>query len=612
MQKKNTKYRLPGVIRFVFQIMRATNRNMTFCVLGLAPVSVLVSYLLVLLSREVVAVVGRQAAPLEIISTILFLSGGLLLLSLTERFLTVEISRYEIDFDIHIQNQMFQKMLDLDYEIMESQSGLDRLSRAMSHVGSDNNTVRQVSRTISAITANGIGLVFYTGILSTLHPLLIFAVALPTIGSYFALRYAANWTFRHRDDWQNAERKIEYIQQTFSDFSRAKDIRLYGIGDWLRDVRRGVMAERTAFSVRAEKVNFSMDAVSALLSLLREGITYGALLWLVFQKGLGATDFVYYFGILAGFSSFMNGIVGNAAAIHQIHLDFSDIRTFMDYPNRTNRERGRDLPKAPFTIEFRDVSYRYPEAEENTIDHLNLTIHAGEKLAIVGLNGAGKTTLIKLLCGLYDPTEGEILIDGIPVGEFDRTEYYRLFAAVFQEIYLLPRSVACNVSCTPDVQDEALIWEVLTQAGLAEKVRALPFGLDTKLLRSVYDEAIDLSGGELQRLALARALYKMKNSASEGLTLLLDEPTAALDPLAESAIYEQYHRMTAGHTSIFISHRLASTRFCDRIIYLEHGRIVETGTHDSLMAAGRRYADLFELQSHYYRENIKIEGRECL
>ncbi len=267
------------------------------------------------------------------------------------------------------------------------------------------------------------------------------------------------------------------------------------------------------------------------------------------------------------------------------------------------------LPR-PVGFSFRDVSYAYTETGEDgqpqtiqVLEHLNLEIAPGEKLAVVGANGAGKTTFVKLLCGLLHPRQGELLVGGVPVRDMDPGEYYGLFSAVFQNSGALPVSIADNIALnvTGDVDRERL-RSCIRAAGLEEKVRSLPRGLDTCLNRRVAEQGTELSGGQLQRLLLARALYK------DAPVLVLDEPTAALDPLAEQAVYERYRRFTEGKTAVFISHRLASTRFCDRIVLLENGRVAECGTHEQLLALGGRYAEMFRIQSRYYREENKISG----
>ena len=227
---------------------------------------------------------------------------------------------------------------------------------------------------------------------------------------------------------------------------------------------------------------------------------------------------------------------------------------------------------------------------------MNLTIHPGEKLAIVGLNGAGKTTMVMLLCGFYDPTEGRVLLNGQDIREFNRRAYYKLFSAVFQGFSILDTTIAECVAQTAQEIDLEKVQRCLAQAGLTETMAKFPQGVNTHFGREVYLDGVQLSGGQTQRLMLARALYK------DGPILVLDEPTAALDPIAENDIYQKYSDMTAGKTSVFISHRLASTRFCDRIVFIADGGIAEEGTHQALLAKGGAYARLFAVQSRYYQE----------
>ena len=236
---------------------------------------------------------------------------------------------------------------------------------------------------------------------------------------------------------------------------------------------------------------------------------------------------------------------------------------------------------------------------QKAVDSISFKAKRGEILGFLGPNGAGKTTLVKLMCGFYYPSEGEIKLNGHAIADYNIEDYYSLFSAVFQDIYLLPVTIAEFVSSSEKEIDRDRVMDVIRQAGLADKINSLPNGIDSRLMKGVFDDSIEMSGGEKQKLMLARALYK------DAPVIVLDEPTAALDPIAENELYLKYNELTANKTSVYISHRLASTRFCDRIVYLENGEIVESGSHDELMKLGGKYAHMFELQSHYYKEDVE-------
>lgn len=243
-------------------------------------------------------------------------------------------------------------------------------------------------------------------------------------------------------------------------------------------------------------------------------------------------------------------------------------------------------------IEFRNVSFRYTEESPYILKNISMTIQKGEKIAIVGENGAGKSTLVKLLCGFYQPTEGTIYLNGIPMSELKLEEIYRLYAVAFQSIYVLPMTVAQNIALTDNARiDMERVRSCLQISGLGDSIG----DLNLPLTKMIDENGVDLSGGETQKLILARAMYK------EAASLILDEPTSALDPIAEKELYETYSLLTKGRTSFFISHRLASTQFCDRILFLNNARIEESGTHQELLENNGQYSELYKIQSQYYK-----------
>lgn len=360
-----------------------------------------------------------------------------------------------------------------------------------------------------------------------------------------------------------------------------------------------------AFSLRRERVYAWNCVVDVLLQFARNGIAYVYLIGMALNKGLSASEFLLYFTAFTGFSNWVTGLLSQFATLHKECMGLSTILEYIHLPEQFRFQGGKPIPKAErYELKLENVSFRYPGTEKDIIRHMNLTLHPGEKIAVVGLNGAGKTTLVKLLCGFYDPDEGRVLLNGIDIREFNRQEYYDLLSAVFQEMSVLDLTVAEQVAQTVENIDLSKVSDCLEKAGLRDKVEELPLGLQTHVGKMVYLDGVEFSGGETQRLMLARALYK------DGPILVLDEPTAALDPLAENDIYQKYNEMTTGKTAIFISHRLASTRFCDRILFLQDGVIAEEGTHEQLLAMNGEYAKLFQVQAQYYQEGGEFDGNE--
>ena len=474
--------------------------------------------------------------------------------------------------------------------------------RDVAHTASDGNqeATEQIWHTLTELCKNVGGFAVYLTILSHLDPILLLVTIATCLAGFWIARRTSGWMYRHRDEEEAYITRKRYIHRVAESVPVAKDIRIFGLQNWINDLYASVHDVYLAFRLRAEKVKLLAELTEAVLTMARNGIAYGYLIQMALLEHLSVGEFLLYFTAISTFTQWVMGILQASLKLHTQSLDISRVREFLDYPEPFRFSGGAALPdRRPYELRLEDVSFRYDGAETDTLCHLNLTIRPGEKLAIVGLNGAGKTTLVKLLCGLLDPTEGRVLLNGVDVRQFNRQEYYGLFSAVFQEFSILNVTIAENIAQNTENIDDARVNACLDQAGLTQAVAQLPQGTKTHVGREVFLDGVLFSGGQTQRLMLARALYK------DSPILILDEPTAALDPLAENDIYLKYNDMTAGKTSLFISHRLASTRFCDRIILLADGGIAEEGTHESLLAAGGAYASLFAVQSRYYQE-----GRE--
>lgn len=454
--------------------------------------------------------------------------------------------------------------------------------------------------TLTDLMTSCIGFIVYLALLTNLNLWLAALVAATTAVSYFASKRINEWGYLHRSEELELTKKIEYANKTATSREFAKDIRMFGLRGWLEDLWGSTMRLYSAFCAKRERKYIWANIIDIVLTFLRNGIAYAFLIGITVKNGLPASQFLLYFAALSGFAQWVVEILDKLSVMHKQSLDISTIREFLDWNEPFDLNGGERIafePNKQYEIRLDDVSFRYPKADKDTLSHINLTVHPGEKLAIVGLNGAGKTTLVKLVCGFLDPTEGRILLNGEDIRKFNRNDYYALFSAVFQEFSVLDVTVKENVAQCVDGIDETRVWQCIDKAGLTEKIQSLPKGIETHLGRRVFKDGVEFSGGQTQRLMLARALYK------NAPILVLDEPTAALDPIAENDIYQKYNEMTHGRTSFFISHRLASTRFCDRIIFVDGGKIAEEGTHDELLKNGGGYAYLFEVQSKYYRSD---------
>lgn len=510
----------------------------------------------------------------------------------------------ERNINLKFDMKLNEKMLDTDYENRENPATNTMFQKA---VNAAQNFTSFYNR-IAYLITNIFSVLGWSAILSTLSPWLILIVLAPTVAYYMTVHYKIKWYSSREDTFTDIERKISYAENTAKNFQNAKDIRLYNMESWFVKTMRKFIDKRLWWYKKQGSMEFKNGFIMIAIVAIRDLASYGFIALNVINGEMTPGDFMLYFSSIGEIAGSFYALLDNYSNVKWLSIRISWYREYLELPDKTNRGKGEPLPEESFDIRFENVSYQYGGADSPTLKNLNFTIKTGEKIAVVGNNGAGKTTLVKLICGIYQATGGEIYINDIPINRYNRDELYTLTAAVFQDIHIMPANIAENIAMS-DEYDEADLNYAITHSGIEEKLNSLPDGLETFLVRSVYDNAIDLSGGETQKLALARALYKQKTAGSK--ILLLDEPTAALDPISEQNMYLEYARFSEGKTSVFISHRLASTRFCNRIFYLENGEITETGTHEELLKKGGEYAKIYELQSMYYRdEKIKEELRQ--
>lgn len=613
-QKEKKEYSLFSNYWFLYKgFFRNSKWNILFIVMILVG-GVFSYYLRLYIPKVAVALVMEQVSVQKLLGGLLGIELAYFLFDEVQRVGYSLISNPGLKYRHVLEEKILNKICRTVYSNLEDPDYKNKIGRAQHLYLHWDRDARQCIWSSLNFVRLLITVPITSGLMVGLHPIL---VAVLMVGAWLQYRVEKRpliWEKKHIDLWQPLERKITYITERLGNFSYAKELRLYAADKWLLPKYAGMFQERRHWMKKQRRQEAAVTGVSMVIETFSQAMVYGFLIRGVLTGSVKPDDFVLYVGLAMSLSRNLLQIANALKDIREKEWSVSDYRRMMNMPDsrvrreeeadpvserrvRTNAAAGLPAGKAP-GITFSHVSFAYQGAEEDTLKDVDIDIRPGEKVALVGLNGAGKTTLIKLLCGMYEPTKGEILLDGKPSTGWPLEEWYKFFSVVFQDIGVIPATILENVAaCAPEEADRERVWRCLEQAGLKSVVENLPHGMDTYLQKEMFREGVNLSGGETQKLLLARAIYR------EAPILVLDEPTAALDAIAENQLYLRYSELTRGRTSLFISHRLSSTRFCDRILMLEGGRIVEQGSHDELMEKKGIYYQLFQIQSHYYQND---------
>ena len=497
----------------------------------------------------------------------------------------------------HFEIIFAEKIMDIDFELIEGPAARNIYQRANNSIkkSGPENLIYNFTYLVSQIAL----ILSIGGIIATLEPLIIVYLIITQLAALGISLLSDKLVDKTKEPQAVIDRKLNYLTKNARDFSAAKDIRLYRLRDQFKALSEYFIGEKQFWTNKVYLYYFISDLGLVFGSIFVEGGAYGFLAYKLLKSDISGAELILYFSAMLNFGNYLKDVGSMISTTFEANLCTSDYRNFMEIKNSTVNSGGTELPKGnKFTFTFENVSFKYPGSERMILDNISFTWESGEKLALVGLNGAGKTTLVKLICGLYKPTCGVIRLNGTDISEFNRDEYFTLISAVFQDARVLPETIGGNISLKDkEHTDYALLKSCIEKAGLDRRIEKLEDKENTLLVKSVNENAVELSGGEYQKLLLARALYK------NAPVIILDEPTAALDPIAENEMYLKYDSFTSGKTSLYISHRLSSTRFCDRIVFLSDGKFAEIGTHDELMNQGGKYAELYDIQSKYYKED---------
>ena len=487
----------------------------------------------------------------------------------------------------------FRKTLTTDYVNIESFEGREKQKRAEAfynaRFSSGADFVEQCAHFLVCV----IGVIASSVLLYKVNYFMILLILLTCVCEFFLLKILKTKQSETTDNYSKLSGKFEYFYKLSKNAEASKDIKLYGFSDYLVKTAADFIYQIEHINAKYTKQSAAISGVRALLNLVRELVAYAYLTYLVLKNRLSVSEFIFCFGIITGFSNWIMNLVFSFMEISRCCTDCALYREFVE------ESVSEGKPEVDFgevrSIEFSNVFFTYPASDTETIRNMSFKVNKGENIAIVGENGAGKTTAIKLLCGLYYPSEGDILINGRSSREFSSDSYFDLFSAVFQDYCFMPMTIAENITAEQSYDKERL-FAAFDKAGITDKINSLSEKENTLMVKDVYKNAADFSGGEKQKLLLAKAVYK------NAPVLILDEPTAALDPISENELYLKYNELTEDKISFFISHRLSSTRFCDRILFIKDGAVAESGTHEELMAKKGAYYRMYQTQSMYYRE----------
>lgn len=568
------------------------------CVVVFAKIPVLlaVPILGALIPKMIINAAESRTKIHDCIAMITLVSVAALLAKWMKRAIEAREKEFQAIVSMNYAVELLEKLMRVDYRKLESYQGRALFQRCKNFAfGGAQSDGAWAAVRLSGLISSLVGIVTYSVLFGQVDGLLILIILVTSLFEFFTYAKTIEYGDYTAGEMVKGEMSLYYFYRTATDPGAGKEIRLSQAAKWLRGhVSRAAEKYLKVLQWYTKRVT-RLGGVQMLCTIARDCATFYFLITAILQGEMLVGDFVFYFGLVIGFSEWLSGISGHIGSLKRIHKECDHYREFLDLPDQDVESTGIELGEIE-SIEFQNVSFCYDDAEP-VLKNVSFKVRKGDKLAVVGGNGAGKTTLIKLLCGLYEPTSGKVLVNGTDLVQVNKGKYFKEIAAIFQDYFILPTSIKENIMLDEKSTNKDLTI-ILEQIGW--KKTGAQYDMQAQLGSKMESGSIDISGGEKQKLLLARALYK------GGSLMLLDEPTAALDPIAEEELYLQYNELTKGMISFFVSHRLNSTRFCDRILFLENGEIAEEGSHNELMKLSRKYKKMYDTQGLYYQDVFDV------
>ena len=601
VNKSSNKPNIPAALMFVFKLILKKKPVLFLCYFLQLISEIVTTVLPIILPKyifEFLMAITQGISYAEVkhklVWTVGLLIGFTLLGNCIVKFSTAIRNATNEWFNRYLEQTIAAQAMDMDFEFTENPDALDQLNKAKDGIAWYSGGVDGVLSNFYKVVLNFCVLICGSALVIRECPLLM---VIQTVGLLTSAFFNVRINRAEIESFKEASvfnRRFAYFFYQVSNFNYGKDIRLYNSADMFSE--RGIKENGKLLNVWKKQAFCIMRNFFGMnfCSTFRDCASYFYLGVLAISKTITVGDFTMYCAASSAFYWAIYRILEGGQEIVKRSNYIAEYFAFMQYPQVMPKGTESVANKEHY-IEFRDVSFKYPRSEKYVLRHVNLVIKPGEHLSIVGLNGAGKTTFIKLLCRLYDVSEGEIFLDGKNIKNYSDEEYRKIFSPVFQDFQLFAFTLKENVALAKASEEEAFIDQALELSGVYHDAVKLEQGIDTIIYKSFDENGTELSGGQKQKVAISRALYK------DAPVVILDEPTAALDPVAEYEIYKKFNELVGGKTAIYISHRLSSCKFCDHIAVFAEDGIKEYGTHNELVAKPNGiYAKMFAAQAQYY------------
>lgn len=589
---------------------KLTKGNSEFCLITLVTVlvGVIIPLTSILFPKVMIDVVISESTISKLLNNITTDNTEQLLFVIFIFFLITTVARatqtyftrrnnfYFTNLGYTLKEDIQQKSMTMNYSMVEDKEVLNKIQIANECIKKCKNIIE----TACNVLWQSIIILIYVYLLLKVNFILILLLIFNTFINSKLLAKIKTYEANLRRERAGIDRRKNYLFETMFDYNYGKEIRLFDMKNILVNKFIEQKKIKQNLNIAVEKKKFAFSLCEGILYFIREGLVYGILVSSFLHDKITIDNFVMYIGLVTSFAVIAKALTEDVGKMIELSPYITDYRMFVEKDKQEKEQNKKDLSQyelETFSIEFRNVSFKYPKSEKYVLKNISFIIENGSHVSIVGLNGAGKTSIVKLICRFYEPTKGQIYLNGINIQEYSKESYLKRISAVFQESKLFAFSVIENISLDFKEPNKESFWRIIESLDMKDQIEKLSGKENTNVLKNLYDDGVEFSGGEKQRLCIARGMYKNAD------LLLLDEPTAALDALAEKKIYESFSTISKGKTTIFISHRLNSNKFCDKVIFLEKGEIAAQGSHEEMIKNCETYKKLYQMQAHYYIKN---------